>query len=78
MKRTQLLRKFIRTKMALADTMQKIMDLNRRRKQTSTMPELVEPNELAEELKVLNATAEIQAKVLKRYERELETDRKRA
>jgi hypothetical protein len=78
MTRTQLLRKFIKTRMALAETMQRIMDLNKFRKKTSTMPEVASPELLAEELKVLNATAEIQATVLKRYESKLKGDRQRA
>lgn len=78
MTRTQLLRKFIKTRMALAETMQRIMDLNKFRKRTSTMPEVASPESLAEELKVLNATAEIQATVLKRYESKLKGDRQRA
>lgn len=64
--------------MALADTMQKIMDLNRRRKQISTLDNFEPRVELSEELKVLNATAEIQAKVLKRYEDRLSQDLRRA
>lgn len=78
MNRTQMLRKVVRTKMALADTMQKIMDLNRRRKQISTLDNFEPRVELSEELKVLNATAEIQAKVLKRYEDRLSQDLRRA
>lgn len=78
MNRTKILRKFIRTRMALAETMQKIMDLNRTRKLTSTMPVVGKQEELAEELKILNATAEIQNKVMKRYEAELNRDQQRA
>lgn len=79
MNRTKILRKFIRTRMALADTMQSILDLNKARKLTSTMPADVGKNEaLAEELKILNATAEIQNEVLKRYEAVLSKDQKRA
>ncbi len=78
MNRTKILRKFIRTRMALAETMQKIMDLNRTRKLTSTMPEAGKQEELAEELKILNATADIQNKVMKRYEAQLNRDQQRA
>lgn len=78
MKKTHLLRKLIKTRIALAETMQKILDLNRRRKQASSMPELSATTSLEEELKVLNATAEIQAKVVRKTKQRLDRERQRA
>ncbi len=65
--------KFLKTKRALNETIKRIMDINRERKYIKfSAQEDKRRAELAEELKILNATAEIQSKALKTYEHKLE------
>ncbi len=65
--------KFLKTKRALNDTINRIMAINRERKYVHFLPDEEKRRaELAEELKVLNATAEFQSKVLKTYELKIE------
>ena len=62
--------KYLKTKIALSQTIQQLLDINRKRKFFREDPE--REQELNEELKVLNATAEIQARSLKSYEESLQ------
>ena len=61
--------RYLKTKMALGQTIQSILDINRKRRfvQDDSQGKL----ELDEELKVLNAVAENHARVLKSYELQL-------
>lgn len=64
--------RYLKTKMALSETVQAILDINRKRrffKDDSGRRE-----ELNEELKVLNAVAENQALKLRTYEHRMESD----
>ena len=65
-------RKLVRARIALNQTIHKILEINRNRKRLSfySDPE-VKQEDLMEELKVLNKTAEQQAKLVKRYEMQL-------
>jgi len=72
MKSRLLKRKLIRARIKLNQTIQQILDINRRRKGMSLYRELPKrQNELDEELKVLNKIAEQQARLVKHYERSL-------
>ena len=62
--------KYLKTKIALSQTVQQLLEINRKRKFFREDPKRA--NELNEELRVLNATAEIQARTLKSYEESLE------
>ena len=69
----QLKYKYLKTKIALSQTVQQLLDINRKRRFFREDP--ARESELNEELKVLNATAEIQARTLRNYQqsiRELE------
>lgn len=71
-KRRNLKYRYLKTKMALNDTIQAILDINRKRrflKQDENQREA-----LNEELKVLNAVAENQALSLKTYEQRIQQD----
>ncbi len=57
---------YLKTKMALNETVQRILDINRKRRYFGEDP--VRKEELNEELKVLNAVAENQALRLKTIE----------
>ena len=68
-------KKWLETKIALGNTIQNILDLNRKRKSLSFLKRKkikevgIEKEEaLKEELKVLNKLAAQQAKMLKKYE----------
>ncbi|SER22934.1 hypothetical protein [Neolewinella agarilytica] len=64
--------RYLKTKMALNQTVQSILDINRKRRvfrEDSSRQE-----ELAEELKVLNAVAENHAMRLRTYEQRLQQD----
>ena len=62
--------KYLKTKIALSQTIQQVLDINRKRKFFREDPQ--KEMELNEELRILNATAEIQARSLKSYEESLE------
>ena len=76
MTRRSLLRKFLKTRQALDETMQKILEINRKRKAYFAQPDPEEKYELAEELRVLNATADIQARALQTYQQKLKVDQR--
>lgn len=57
--------------MALSETMQKILDLNRDRKRMKEHQICEINRDYEEELRVLNATAELQSKVLRVYDEKL-------
>lgn len=57
---------YLKTKKALNETMQRILDINRRRRFFGE--DAVRKEELSEELKVLNAVAENQALRLRTFE----------
>lgn len=64
--------RYLKTKMALGQTVQAILDINRKRrflKEDASRREA-----LNEELKVLNAVAENQAMKLRTYEHHMESD----
>ncbi|WP_116106637.1 hypothetical protein [Lewinella sp. IMCC34191] len=62
--------KYLKTKIALSQTIQQLLEINRKRKFFREDPK--RETQLNEELKVLNATAEIQARTLKSYEESLQ------
>lgn len=61
--------KYLKTKIALSQTIQQLLELNRKRRYVKENP--VEERRLNEEVKVLNATAENQARSLKVYQESL-------
>ncbi len=63
--RKQLKYKYLKTKIALNQTIQQLLEINRKRRFFKEDP--VRENQLNEELRVLNATAEIQARSMKNY-----------
>lgn len=71
-------RKFLESKKSLDETIQRILAINRMRKSGTKVRGEAAPADIAEELKVLNATADIQARVVKRYQRALEDSPERA
>lgn len=71
-----LLRKFLQTRNALDETMKRILDINRKRKAYFSKPDEEVKTELAEELRVLNATADIQARALQRYQQKLKVNQR--
>jgi hypothetical protein len=71
-----LLRKFLQTRQALDETMKSILDINRKRKAYFSRPDPDEKSELAEELRVLNATADIQARALNQYQHKLKVNQR--
>ena len=71
-----LLRKFLQTRQALDETMKSILEINRKRKAYFAQPDPEEKSVMAEELKVLNATADIQARTLQRYQQKLKVNQR--
>lgn len=71
-KRRNLKYRYLKTKMALNETIQAILNINRKRRFLDKDESLRE--ELDEELKVLNAVAENQALSLKTYEQRMQQD----
>lgn len=71
-----LLRKFIQTRKALDETMKRILEINRKRKAYFSKSDPIEKEVLAEELKVLNATADIQARALHQYQQKLKVNQR--
>ncbi len=71
-------RKLVKAKISLNHTIQKILDINRRRKNLSYLKDPLKQEEnLETELKVLNKLAEHQVGLIKKYERELSVEPKR-
>ncbi|WP_157974535.1 hypothetical protein [Lewinella sp. IMCC34183] len=68
--RRNLKHKYLKTKIALSQTIQQLLDINRKRRYVKEDP--LREQRLNEELKVLNATAEIQARTLKSYEESIQ------
>lgn len=67
-------RRWLRTKMALGQTVDKILSINRRRKWLSSSADFAnDMEEIDQELKVLNKIADHQARLLKKYETEIST-----
>lgn len=67
-----------RAKQALSQTIQKILDINRKRKGLSQTDDVVEQGEtLKQELRLLNKMAEQQARVVQTYEQKLKNPLKR-
>ena len=64
--RKQLKYKYLKTKIALSQTVQQLLEVNRKRRFFREDPE--RENELNEEVRVLNATAEIQARTMRSYQ----------
>lgn len=68
MKRT-IKRRWLKAKIALSQTMQRILDINRQRKVLPTIPHFRDQEKaLQEELRLLNKLAEQQALLIRRYE----------
>lgn len=63
--------KLVRAKVALNTTIEKILDINRKRKKLQIA---VEEDELNQELKLLNKIADRQAKLVRKYETSLERE----
>ena len=64
--------KLVRAKVALNTTIEKILDINRKRKKLQLYDNLtVEEDELNQELKLLNKIADQQAKLIRKYETSL-------
>ncbi len=67
--------KWLKTKIALNNTMQDILNLNRKRKLLQHIKNSRKAQEeLESELRILNATADLQAQALRRYELVLADD----
>lgn len=65
-------RKLVRAKVALNTTIEKILDINRRRKRLQVYEDAaVKEEELNQELKLLNKIADRQAQLIKKYESSL-------
>lgn len=65
-------RKLLRAKIALNTTIEKILDINRRRKRLQVFEDsAVKEEELNQELKLLNKIADRQAQLIKKYENSL-------
>lgn len=65
-------RKLLRARIALNQTIAKILDINRKRKKLQLYEDLPKREvELSEELKLLNKIADRQAKLVQRYESSL-------
>lgn len=71
MTKWSLKRKWLKTKISLHQTVQKILDINRRRKELSSQQVRDHEEKLQEELKVLNRLADTQARLLRKYEDEI-------
>ena len=68
--RKQLKYKYLKTKIALSQTIQQLLEINRKRRFFREDPQ--RETQLNEELKVLNATAEIQARTLRSYQESIQ------
>ncbi|GJM34114.1 MAG: hypothetical protein DHS20C18_31150 [Saprospiraceae bacterium] len=65
-------RRLLRARISLNQTIQRILDINRKRKNLSFTKDPIRKNEdLNEELKLLNKLAEQQAKLVRNYENSL-------
>lgn len=65
-------RKLLKARIALTQTIERILDINRRRKHlTALRNSTTHEQRLAEELKVLNSLATHQAKLVRKYETDL-------
>jgi hypothetical protein len=62
--------KYLKTKIALHNTIQQLLDINRKRRFFREDPQ--RDTVLNEEVKVLNATAEMQARTLRNYEESIQ------
>ncbi|MCI5081746.1 MAG: hypothetical protein MRY78_08645 [Saprospiraceae bacterium] len=63
-------RRLLKAKISLSQTLQKILEINKNRKRLPYIKNAHRKQEhLNEELKVLNKTAEYQAKLIKKYEK---------
>ncbi len=72
MKGRSLMRKLIRTRNALGQTIEKILDINRRRKTLDLIGRRSTAEaKLNEELRILNQIASQQAQLVKKYESDL-------
>ena len=72
MKRRSLKQRLLRTRIALKQTLTRILDINKKRKVLNELVELQAHSEkLEDELKVLNQLAFNQANLVRRYEKEL-------
>jgi hypothetical protein len=69
MMKQALKRKLIKSRNTLNHALQRILDINRRRKKLSTTPQWKhQEQEFSEELRLLNKIAEQQAHLIKHYE----------
>ncbi len=68
--RKQLKYKYLKTKIALSQTIQQLLEINRKRRFFKEDP--AREDQLNEELRVLNATAEIQARSMKSYKQSIQ------
>lgn len=73
-------RKLVRAKVALNTTVEKILDINRKRKRLQLYEDHLTDNgeELNQELKLLNKIADRQAKLIRKYESTLAQEKVRA
>ena len=72
MEKRSMKRKLLRARIALKQTIDRILDINRRRKHLTSLTDRYEYEaQLDEELKVLNSLATHQAKLVDKYETEL-------
>lgn len=69
-------RKLLRAKVALNTTIEKILDINRKRKKLQLYEDHVSvgETELNQELKLLNKIADRQAKLIRKYESSLQAE----
>ena len=65
------MRKLSRTRIALEKTIEKILDINRRRKSLDLIGRPVNEAKLNEELRILNQIASQQAQLVRKYESDL-------
>lgn len=70
MQKRSLKRKWLKTKIALSQTLQHILEINRNRKKLASLSinTAAAEQRLSEELKMLNKIADQQARLLERYE----------
>lgn len=72
MERRSIKRKLLRARIALVQTIDRILDINRRRKHLTALYNATDYEaKLAEELKLLNSLATHQAKLVHKYEADL-------
>jgi len=75
MKRQLIKRKLLRTRISLEQTLKQILNINRKRRFLSSMPEPDRAQAALEaELRILNQTASNQAQLLKQLEQQLELE----